>query len=191
MSARPALILASESPRRRALLEQIGYAPDSIAPAALDETPLPKEKPDALAIRLAVEKAKASACVGAVALGADTVVSVGRRILPKAESEAEARACLAMLSGRNHRVVTAVALAVGETMRTRIGEARVKMKRLSALEIDAYIASGEWRGKAGGYAIQGAAGRFVIAIIGSYSAIVGLPLYETACLLQGAGLDPR
>ena len=185
---KPVLVLASESPRRRDLLAQIGIAPARIAPAAVDETPLPGELPRALALRLAEAKARALAAPDCVVLGADTVVGVGRRILPKAETEHEARACLAVLSGRAHRVFTGVAVAHGEKLRVRLGEARVTFKRLTALEIDAYIESGEWRGKAGGYAIQGRAARFARAISGSYSAIVGLPLYETAALLADAGI---
>ncbi len=187
----PRFILASESPRRRELLAQIGFTPDEIAPADIDEAPLPKEQPHALALRLAEAKAQKLAREGAVVLAADTVVAVGRRLLGKAEGEAEARAFLELLSGRGHRVLTAVALAHDGAVRTRLVEARVRMKRLDRVEIDAYIASGEWRGKAGGYGIQGRAGRFVTGIIGSYTAIVGLPLYETANLLAGAGIKPR
>lgn len=187
----PLFILASASPRRRDLLAQIGYAPDRVTPADMDETPLPKEAPRALALRLARFKAMAAAEPGAVSLGADTVVGVGRRILPKAETEQEARDCLALLSGRGHRVFTAVALAHEGGVKVRLAEARVLVKRLEAREIDAYIASGEWLGKAGGYAIQGLAGRFVISVIGSYPAIVGLPLYETANLLESCGVARR
>lgn len=184
---KPPLVLASASPRRLALLEQIGVKPDAVIAADVDETPLKGETPRALALRLAKAKAEAAEAPGALVLGADTVVAVGRRILPKAETEAEARACLALLSGRTHRVFTGVALkAPSGEVRTRLGEARVAFKRLAAHEIDAYIQSEEWRGKAGGYAIQGVAARFVISIIGSYSAIVGLPLYETANLIEGA-----
>lgn len=187
----PHFILASESPRRRELLAQIGLTPDEIAPADIDETPLAKEQPRALALRLATAKAQKLARGGAVVLAADTVVAVGRRLLGKAENDAEARAFLELLSGRNHRVLTAVAVAHGGAVRTRLVEARVRMKRIDAGEIDAYVASGEWRGKAGGYGIQGRAGRFVIDIIGSYTAIVGLPLYETANLLHAAGVHAR
>jgi septum formation protein len=182
MTAR--LVLASASPRRLALLAQIGVTPDEVLAADIDETPLKKEAPRALALRLAQAKAQAVNAPDARVLAADTVVAVGRRVLPKAETEAEARACLALLSGRTHRVYTAVALRAKQATRARLAEARVAFKRLSAGEIDAYIASGEWRGKAGGYAIQGIAGKFVISIVGSYSAIVGLPLYETAHLLE-------
>lgn len=181
-------ILASASPRRVQLLAQIGLKPDEIAAADIDETPLPKETPRALALRLAEAKARACARAGAVVLGADTVVAMGRRLLGKAANEAEARAFLELLSGRNHRVLTAIAVVKDGVVRTRIAEARVRMKRLSAAEIAAYVASGEWEGKAGGYGIQGRAGGFVIDVIGSYSAIVGLPLYETASLLEGAGV---
>lgn len=180
------LVLASASPRRLALLAQIGIAPDAVVASEIDETPLPKETPRALALRLARAKVEAASPDAAILLGADTVVAVGRRVLPKAETEAQARACLALLSGRGHRVYTGVALRTKGGVRTRLGEARVSFKVLTALEVDIYIATGEWRGKAGGYAIQGQAARFVIRVVGSYSAIVGLPLYETACLLEGA-----
>jgi septum formation protein len=179
-------VLASASPRRLALLAQIGITPDEVIAADVDETPLPKETPRAHALRLAHEKAQAVKANGAVVLAADTVVAVGRRILPKAETEAEARACLALLSGRTHRVYTGVAVKPprAET-RDRLVETRVTFKRLSADEMERYIASGEWRGKAGGYAAQGLAGRYITSIIGSYSSVIGLPLYETANLLEG------
>jgi len=180
------LVLASASPRRLALLAQIGVAPDAVLPADIDETPHAKESPRALALRLAREKALAVDAGDALVLGADTVVAVGRRLLPKTENEAEARACLELLSGRGHRVYTGVALKTPQGLRARLGEARVSFKVLSASEIDAYIQSDEWRGKAGGYAIQGRASRFITGIVGSYSAIVGLPLFETANLLEGA-----
>lgn len=179
------LILASASPRRLALLAQIGVTPDAVIAADIDETPRAKETPRALALRLAREKACAVESGEARVLGADTVVAVGRRLLPKTETEAEARACLELLSGRGHRVLTGVALKTPEGVRTRLGEARVSFKVLSRTEIEAYIASDEWRGKAGGYAIQGQAARFISNIVGSYSAIVGLPLFETANLLEG------
>lgn len=179
------LVLASASPRRLALLAQIGITPDQIVAADIDETPLKGETPRLLALRLARAKAEAVRIDGALVLAADTVVAVGRRVLPKAETEAQARDCLALISGRSHRVLTGVALKAGETTRTRLAEARVTFKRLSNPEIAAYIASGEWRGKAGGYAIQGLAGRYVTNIVGSYSAIVGLPLYEAANLIEG------
>jgi septum formation protein len=186
MSAR--LVLASASPRRLTLLAQIGITPDAVIAADIDETPLDGELPRLHALRLAASKAGAVDAPDAIVLAADTVVAVGRRILPKAETEAQARACLALLSGRSHRVFTGVALRMSDGItRTRLGEARVTFKRLSHQEIEAYIASGEWQGKAGGYAIQGLAARYVSTIAGSYSAIVGLPLYETANLLQSAG----
>jgi septum formation protein len=187
-AARPSLILASASPRRRDLLRQIGIESDDVAPADVDETPRPAERPRDLARRLAEAKARAAARPGAVTLAADTVVAVGRRILPKATEEAEARACLELLSGRNHRVFTGVAVVgPGGALASRVTETRVTFKRLDRAEIEAYLASGEWRGKAGGYAIQGRAGAFVPRIVGSYSAVVGLPLAETAALLTGAG----
>lgn len=185
---RPLLILASASPRRAALLAQIGLTPDRVAPAEIDEAPAPGETPRACAQRLARQKALSAEEPGTVTIGADTVVAVGRRILPKAESIKEAAACLDLLSGRAHRVWTAVAVRDGEGgLRSRVVETRVTFKRLSAQERDVYLASGEWRGKAGGYAIQGMAGRFVLSLAGSYTAVVGLPLYETCCLLEAAG----
>jgi septum formation protein len=187
MSERPCLVLASASPRRLELLAQIGVTPDAVIAADIDETPLRGETPRALALRLARAKAEAADAAGAVVLAADTVVAVGRRILPKAETEAEARACLTLLSGRTHRVYTGIAVKTAAgAVRVRLVETRVTFKRLLPDEIDAYIASGEWRGKAGGYAAQGLAGRFIVSIIGSYSSVVGLPLYETANLLDAA-----
>ncbi|MHA6288221.1 Maf family nucleotide pyrophosphatase [Maricaulis sp. CAU 1757] len=182
------LILASASPRRQALLSEAGLAPDAVEPTHIDENEIPGELPGPLALRLAREKAAAHPGGDAFVLAADTVVGVGRRILPKTETEAEARRCLALLSGRSHRVFTGIAARNpdGETA-DRLVETRVKFKRLSAAETEAYIASGEWRGKAGGYGIQGMAGRFVINLIGSYSAVVGLPIYETTLLLGGLG----
>ena len=181
------LVLASASPRRLDLLRQIGLEPARVISAEIDETPLPGETPRRLALRLARAKAEAVVAQDAVVLAADTVVAVGRRILPKAETEAEAWACLMLLSGRSHRVFTAIAVkgASGAT-RSRLVETRVAFKRLTKLDIEAYLASGEWKGKAGGYAVQGRAGAFVISIIGSYSAVVGLPLYETALLIEAA-----
>ena len=179
------LILASASPRRLALLAQIGVTPDEVVAADIDETPLKKETPRAMALRLARAKAEAVKADGRV-LAADTVVAVGRRVLPKAETEIEARECLALLSGRGHRVYTGVALKTSKGVRERLVETRVTFKVLSPAEIDAYITSGEWKGKAGGYAAQGLAGRYITNIVGSYSNIVGLPLYETANLLEGA-----
>jgi septum formation protein len=190
------LVLASGSPRRVALLRQIGVSPDAVIPSDLDETPRRAESPRALALRLATEKAEASAAVaagrgeleGALTLAADTVVSVGRRILPKAEIADEAEDCLRLLSGRAHRVHTGLALVTATgAKRTRLVESRVRFKRLSRAELEAYLESGEWRGKAGAYAIQGFAGAFVIRLIGSYTNVVGLPLAETAALLGGEG----
>lgn len=186
------LILASASPRRLALLEQIGVRPDAVRAADIDETPLKGELPRAHAQRLAREKAKVVAELepGAFVLAADTVVACGRRILPKAETEAEARACLALLSGRAHRVYTAVVLIGPDGQRAeRVNETRVAFKRFSAHEAERYIEGGEWRGKAGGYAIQGHAGAFVRLLTGSYSGVVGLPLFETAALLRGMGFS--
>jgi septum formation protein len=184
------LILASSSPRRRELLAQIGLVPDAIDPADVDETPRRDELPPQHAERLAAEKALlvAQRHPGAFVLGADTVVGCGRRILPKAESIDQARACLALLSGRRHRVHGGIALITpaGKLVQRRVITA-VAMKRLSPQELAAYLASEEWRGKAGGYAIQGRAARFVREIIGSYSNVVGLPLFETAMLLEGQG----
>ncbi len=182
------LRLASASPRRRDLLAQIGVDPDDIAPADIDETPRPKETPRALALRLAREKARAAAEDGAITLAADTVVAAGRRILPKTETETEARQCLDLLSGRGHRVYTGVCVvAPGGREAMRLVETRVRFKALCEEDRSSYLASGEWRGKAGGYAIQGLAAAFVLDISGSYSAVVGLPLYETASLLAGLG----
>jgi septum formation protein len=185
MSERPRLVLASASPRRLALLAQIGVTPDEVIAADVDETPLKGETPRLHALRLAREKAEAVKADGAVVLAADTVVAVGRRILPKAATEQHARDCLALLSARSHRVYTGVAIrGVNGQIRERLAETRVAFKRLSAAEIDAYIASGEWQGKAGGYAVQGLAARYITSIIGSYSSVVGLPLYETGLLLD-------
>jgi septum formation protein len=187
------LVLASASPRRLDLLRQIDIAPDRIDPADLDEHAKPHETPRRLALRLAQAKAALVAArhPRAFVIAADTVVCVGRRVLPKAETEAEARDCLSLLSGRAHRVETGVAVVSpsGECA-SRLVETRVHVKRLDEGEIDAYIESGEWRGKAGGYAIQGRAGAFVLDLRGSYSGVVGLPLYETLCLLQGLGWRP-
>ena len=196
MSGRLKLVLASGSPRRLQLLAQIGIVPDRVLPVAIDETPKRKELPRNLARRLAREKAEAAlatlraepdAAAGLV-LAADTVVSLGRRILPKAELIEEAAACLRQLSGRSHRVYTALALATAKGhIRQRLIETRLRFKRLSREDIESYLASGEWHGKAGGYAIQGLAGAFVERLIGSYSNVVGLPLAETAALLGGEG----
>ena len=180
------LTLASASPRRLALLAQIGIRPDAVTPADIDETPHPAELPRAYVERMAVEKARAVVADGFV-LAADTVVSVGRRIVGKPADAAEAEASLRLLSGRRHRVTTAVCLRRDGRQWTRRVETQVKFKRLSAAEIAAYLRSGEWRGKAGGYAIQGMAAAFVPWIGGSYTNVVGLPLAETAALLAGAG----
>ncbi|GGE31666.1 Maf-like protein [Agaricicola taiwanensis] len=196
MIGRRKLVLASASPRRLALLEQVGVRPDLLLPASLDETPKRLEAPRKLAVRLADAKAASAREAAdlredfkeAYVLAADTVVAVGRRVLPKAETVEEALGCLRLLSGRAHRVFTGVALAdPGGKRRTRLVETRVRFKRLSEQEIEAYIASGEWRGKAGGYAIQGIAGGFVVRLVGSYSGVVGLPLRETLDLLAGNG----
>jgi septum formation protein len=196
MVSRPELILASASPRRLALLNQIGIEPEHLVPAHVDETPEKGELPRKLAQRLADQKALAAQLKArqsgfadnAVVLAADTVVSVGRRILPKAEMIEEAAECLRLLSGRAHRVHTGVTLLTPSgAMRRRLVETRLRFKRLSAREIESYLASAEWRGKAGGYAIQGIAGAFVIKLVGSYSAVVGLPLNETVALLAGEG----
>ena len=193
---RPRLVLASASPRRLALLAQIGVKPDAILPSEIDEAPRRGEAPRALAERLAMEKAFAAAAMASkradlsprLTLAADTVVCVGRRILPKCETLDQAEACLNLLSGRGHRVYTGLALiAPGGAARRRLVETRLRFKRLSRGEIEAYLASGEWRGKAGGYAIQGLAGAFVERLVGSYSNVVGLPLAETAALLAGEG----
>lgn len=190
MRARPPLVLASASPRRLDLLRQIGLTPDHIDPAHVDETPSPKELPAKHAARLALAKAQAVAARhrGAYVLAADTVVACGRRILPKAETVADARACLKLLSGRRHRVLTGVAvIAPGGRDVVRVAETAVRFRRLSDDDIRAYLAAGEWHGKAGGYAIQGRAAAFAAWLGGSYSNVVGLPLYETAALLAGLG----
>lgn len=184
------LVLASASPRRLDLLAQLGIKPDLIDPAHLDEAPHKGELPRVHAQRLAREKACLIAArhPGAIVLAADTVVAVGRRILPKAEDEQTARACLKLLSGRRHRVLTAVAVIDADgKRRERLSETIVTFKRLELPEVEAYIASHEWHGKAGGYAVQGRAAGLVRALNGSYSAVVGLPLYETRHLLRAAG----
>lgn len=184
------LILASASPRRIDLLARIGVTPDAVAPADIDEN-IPKgELPRVHAERLAREKALAVAALhpGDLVLGADTVVAVGRRILPKVEDEATLRRCMALLSGRRHRVLTGVALVLPDgTVREKLGETMIAIKRLSAPEIDHYASLGEWRGKAGGYALQGYGEVYVRHIAGSYSNVVGLPLAETRLLLKSAG----
>jgi septum formation protein len=200
MIGRSKLVLASGSPRRVMLINQAGIEPDALRPADIDETPKRGELPRACANRLARAKAEAALELirideefkGSYILTADTVVAVGRRILPKAELLDEATQCLRLLSGRNHRVHTAVCLVTpGQAFRQRLVETRVRFKRLSDEDIEAYLASGEWRGKAGGYAAQGIAGSFIVKIVGSYSNIVGLPLYETTALLAGEGFPIR
>ena len=190
------LVLASASPRRLQLLQQVGVQPDALLPADIDETPQKGESPRSLAVRLAGEKAAAASRIlrtraelaGAYLIAADTVVSVGRRILPRCEGSDEAAQCLRLLSGRAHRVHTGLCLVTPKgATRRKLVETRVRFKRLTRAEMDGYVASGEWRGKAGGYAIQGRAGAFAIKIVGSYSSIVGLPLYETVNLLVGEG----
>jgi septum formation protein len=196
MIGRPKLVLASGSPRRLSLINQVGIEPDALRPTDIDETPKRGELPRAYATRLARNKAEAALSMvriddelkGAYILAADTVVAAGRRILPKAELLDEAAQCLRLLSGRNHRVHTAICLVTPkETFRQRYVETRVRFKRLSEQDIEAYLASGEWRGKAGGYAAQGIAGGFVVKLVGSYSNVIGLPLYETLTLLGGEG----
>jgi septum formation protein len=184
----PDLILASASPRRRELLARLGIEPARVTHANIDETPLKGEVPRDYAVRMAREKAAAAADARVFVLAGDTVVAVGRRILPKAEDEATARRCLELLSGRRHRVLSAVALLAPDgTLRERLSETAVRFKRLSAEEIDTYLASGEWHGKAGGYAIQGRAEGLVAWLSGSHSGVVGLPLFETRALLRAAG----
>lgn len=184
------LVLASASPRRLDLLRQIGLVPDEVLAAELDETPHAGETPRRLALRLADDKAAAVARErpDAFVLAADTVVAVGRRILPKAETDREVEDCLRLISGRAHKVLTAVAVrAPGGRQATRLAESRLHVKRLTPGEIEGYVRAGEGIGKAGGYAIQGRAGGFVMRLEGSYPAVVGLPLYETITLLSGLG----
>jgi septum formation protein len=196
MIGRPKLVLASGSPRRLALLGQIGLEPDVLMPAELDETPDRGELPRTLAVRLAREKAEKVIervrdnhdLREAFIVGADTVVAVGRRILPKPDLLEEAAACLRLLSGRTHRVYSGVCLVTPKNaIKTRLVESRVRFKRLSSSDLESYLASGEWRGKAGGYAIQGLAGSFVVKLVGSYPNVVGMPLFETATMLAGEG----
>ena len=190
----PILVLASASPRRLELLRQIGIVPDRVDPAEIDETPLPRELPPAHVLRLARAKAEAvrPRHPGAFILAADTVVACGRRILGKPEGEAAARRFLALLSGRRHRVYGGIAVtAPGGGMVTRRVMSQVGFKRLSEAELAAYLATGEWQGKAGGYAIQGRAAALIDWMSGSYSNVVGLPLYETAQLLTGLGYRPN
>jgi septum formation protein len=200
MLGRPKFVLASGSPRRLGLLQQAGLEPDALRPADVDETPNKGELPRACATRLARAKAEAAQksvqldddLRGAFVLAADTVVAVGRRILPKAELVDEASQCLRLLSGRNHRVYTAICLVTPkQTFRQRLIETRVRFRRLTEEDIQAYVGSGEWRGKAGGYAVQGIAGSFVVKLVGSYTSVVGLPLYETCTLLSGEGFPIR
>ncbi|MDG2005340.1 MAG: Maf family protein [Novosphingobium sp.] len=184
------LILASASPRRRELLDRLGIAPDEIRAAEIDETPEMREIPRDYTRRMAREKALAVEGGGAHVLAGDTVVALGRRILPKAEDEATARKCLGLLSGRRHRVLSAVALKSPDgSLREKLSETIVRFKPLSPAEIDFYVAGGEWQGKAGGYAIQGSAEGLIAWISGSHSGVVGLPLFETRALLKTAGFD--
>ena len=184
----PALVLASASPRRRELIARLGLQPTRIIAADIDETPRMAEPPRAYAQRMAREKAQAAADPEAHVLAGDTVVAVGRRILPKAEDAGTARTCLELLSGRRHRVLSAVALRAPDgTLRERLSETIVRFKPLSEAEIAAYLAGGEWQGKAGGYAIQGSAEGLIAWISGSHSGVVGLPLFETRALLRAAG----
>jgi len=196
MIGRSKLVLASGSPRRVSLINQAGIEPDALRPADLDETPMRGELPRVCANRLARAKAEAALAAigpdddvyGAYILAADTVVAVGRRILPKAEVIDEAAQCLRLLSGRNHRVYTALCLVTPKgKFRQRVVETRVRFKRLSSDDMESYLGSGEWRGKAGGYAAQGLGGTFIVKLVGSYTNVVGLPLYETAALLVGEG----
>jgi septum formation protein len=196
MVGRTKLILASGSPRRLSLINQVGITPDHLLPADIDEIPLKGELPRACANRLARVKAETALAhvrrdeelKGSYILAADTVVAVGRRILPKAELVDDASQCLRLLSGRNHKVYTAVCLVTPkEGFRQRMVETRVRFKRLSEQDLDTYLASGQWRGKAGGYAAQGIAGSFIVKLVGSYTNVVGLPLYETVTLLAGEG----
>ena len=196
MIGRPKFVLASGSPRRVSLINQAGIEPDELRPANIDETPKRGELPRVCANRLAHAKAETALAgigagdevYGAYLLAADTVVAVGRRILPKTELIDEAAQCLRLLSGRNHRVYTALCLVTPKRkFRQRVVETRVRFKRLSTDELDAYLTSGEWRGKAGGYAAQGLAGAFIVKLVGSYTNVVGLPLYETVTLLSGEG----
>lgn len=184
------LVLASASPRRRELIGRLGVVPAAVAAADIDETPLPREAPRDYARRMAREKALAVAAPGAHVLAGDTVVALGRRVLPKAEDEATARACLALLSGRRHRVLSAIALRAPDgTLRERLSETVVRFKQLDDAEVEAYLAGGEWEGKAGGYAIQGSAEGLIAWISGSHSGVVGLPLFETRALLRSAGFQ--
>ncbi len=189
-TVRPTLVLASASPRRRELLAQLGIVPDAVVPSAIDETPLPGELPAEHARRLALAKAAAVAPrhPQAYILAADTVVACGRRILPKADTRVTAESCLKLLSGRRHRVIGGLCVIAPNGKRAvRLVASQVVFKRLSPDERAAYLASDEWHDKAGGYAIQGRAAGFIAWISGSYSNVVGLPLYETHALLAGLG----
>lgn len=188
MPERVKLVLASASPRRLQLLAQIGIVPDEVRPSDIDETEKPGEPPRSLALRLAEEKLAACHAPGAFVLAADTVVAVGRRLLPKTERREEAEACLRLMSGRAHIVLTGIAVrAPDKRVSSRVVLTRVQMKRLSEEEIAAYLASGQWQGKAGGYGIQGHAAAFIRGLNGSYSGVVGLPLHETKNMLTGLG----
>lgn len=200
MMGRPKLVLASGSPRRLALLNQAGIEPDSLEPSEIDESPERGELPRTLAIRLAREKALRvqervrlqDAIKDSYILAADTVVALGRRILPKPELLEEASSCLRLLSGRTHKVYSGVCVVTPkDSVKTKLVETRVRFKRLSEQEIESYLASGEWRNKAGGYAIQGLAGSFVVKLVGSYTNVVGLPLYESMAVLAGEGFPVR
>ena len=183
------LVLASASPRRLELLKQIGIVPDAVVPADIDESAIPGELPRNHALRLAQDKAHSVAARGehGLILAADTVVGVGRRILPKTEDPEAAETCLRLLSGRNHRVFTGIATSLEGETRAKVVTTRVTFKRLSEPEIRTYLDSGEWDGKAGGYGIQGLAGAYIQNMVGSYSNVVGLPLFETRNLLLGQG----
>jgi septum formation protein len=184
----PPLILASASPRRRELLARLGIEPARVTHPEIDEAPLKAEMPRVYAVRMARAKAMAARDPAAHVLAGDTVVAVGRRILPKADDVGTAQTCLELLSGRRHRVFSAVALLAPDgALRERLSETQVRFKRLSDEEIRAYLAGGEWRGKAGGYAIQGSAEGLIAWIGGSHSGVVGLPLFETRALLKSAG----
>jgi len=196
MMGRSKLVLASGSPRRLSLLNQAGIEPDSLEPAEIDETPERGELPRTLAVRLAREKAlkvqerlrAQDEVKDAYIIAADTIVAVGRRIMPKPELMEEAASCLRLLSGRTHRVYSGLCVITPRgAVKTRLVETRVRFKRLSDEDVESYLASGEWRNKAGGYAIQGLAGSFVVKLVGSYTNVVGLPLYEAIAMLQGEG----
>jgi septum formation protein len=200
MTGTPKLLLASGSPRRLQLLAQAGLEPDSLLPTSVDESPLKNELPRSLAKRLARSKADAARAMAArtpefadaYILAADTVVAVGRRILPKAEFHDQAADCIRLLSGRSHRVYTGVCLLTPKgAVRQSLVETKVRFKRLGRAEIETYLGSGEWRDKAGGYAIQGIAGTFVVKLVGSYTSVVGLPLFETIAMLDGEGYPVR